>query len=133
MLHDTCNIACSSYKMPIAFKQLYLFKNGYLSTRTILGRRQSACVILSSTIISRSPACGVSLLLSQCSSGATVHWVGDTSLLSSIYYNHHPVLIKVADARCIRAYAVGTAQIPFIDKKGRTLFNTIHNDTCMPT
>lgn len=60
-------------------------------------------------------------------SGATIHCVGDLSLLTSVYYKHHPVMVKVADNRCIRAHAVGTAQIPFTDSKGKTQLITLHN------
>ena len=41
-------------------------------------------------------------------SGATVHCVNDFSLLTSVYTDHDPVHIKVADKRVIRASAVGT-------------------------
>ena len=42
-------------------------------------------------------------------SGATIHCVGDRSLLTHVYSNHAPVNIRVADNRVVTAHAVGSA------------------------
>ena len=60
-------------------------------------------------------------------SGASVHCVSDPSLLTSVYYKHHPVLIKVADNRTLRAHAVGTAILPLLDQHDKTHHVTLHN------
>ena len=60
-------------------------------------------------------------------SGASVHCVSDPSLLASVYYKHHPVLIKVADNRTLQAHAVGTAILPLVDQHHKTHNITLHN------
>ena len=60
-------------------------------------------------------------------SGASVHCVSDPSLLTSVYYKHPPVLIKVADNRTLHAHAVGTAVLPLLDNRGKTHLVTLHN------
>ena len=60
-------------------------------------------------------------------SGASVHCTSDPSLLTSIYYKHPPVIIKVADNRTLRAQAVGTALLPLIDLHNKTHHVTLHN------
>ena len=60
-------------------------------------------------------------------SGATVHCVGDRSLLTSEYSDHAPVNIKVADNRVITAHAVGTALIRMRDSNGKYHEVTLHN------
>jgi len=60
-------------------------------------------------------------------SGASVHCVSDPSLLTSVYYKHPPVLIKVADNRTLRAHAVGTAILPLLDQHNKTHHLTLHN------
>jgi len=60
-------------------------------------------------------------------SGASVHCVSDPSLLTSVYYKHHPVLIKVADNRTLHAHAVGTAILSLVDQYNRTHTVTLHN------
>ena len=60
-------------------------------------------------------------------SGATVHCVGDRSLLTSEYSNHTPVNIKVADNRVITAHAVGTSLIRMRDSNGKYHEVTLHN------
>jgi len=56
-----------------------------------------------------------------------VHCVSDPSLLTSVYYKHHPVLIKVADNRTLQAHAVGTATLPLVDQHNKTHNITLHN------
>ena len=60
-------------------------------------------------------------------SGASVHCVSDHSLLTSVYYKHHPVLVKVADNRTLHAHAVGTAILPLVDQHNRTHSVTLLN------
>ena len=60
-------------------------------------------------------------------SGASVHCISDPSLLTSVYYKHPPVLIKVADNRTLHAHAVGTAILPLVDQHNRTHNITLHN------
>ena len=60
-------------------------------------------------------------------SGASVHCISDPSLMTSIYYKHPPVLIKVADNRTLHAHAVGTAILPLVDQHNRTHHVTLHN------
>ena len=60
-------------------------------------------------------------------SGATIHCVGDRSLLTHVYSHHAPVNIKVADNRVVTAHAVGSAVVKLIDKDGKTHDITIHN------
>lgn len=60
-------------------------------------------------------------------SGATIHCVGDRSLLTSEYPNHPPVRIKVADNRTIMSEAVGASVISMTDKHGRAHEITLHN------
>jgi len=60
-------------------------------------------------------------------SGASVHCVSDPSLLTSVYYKHPPVLIKVADNRTLQAHAVGTAVLPLLDQHRKTHNLTLHN------
>ena len=60
-------------------------------------------------------------------SGASVHCISDPSLLTSVYYKHPPVLIKVVDNRTLRAHAVGTAILPLVDRHDRTHHITLHN------
>ena len=52
-------------------------------------------------------------------SGATIHCVGDRSLLTHVYSHHAPVNIKVADNRVVTAHAVGSAVVKLIDKEAR--------------
>ena len=60
-------------------------------------------------------------------SGATVHCVNDFSLLTSVYTDHDPVRIKIADKRVLRAHAVGTAVTTLRDSRGRMHQVTLHN------
>ena len=60
-------------------------------------------------------------------SGASVHCVSNPSLLASVYYEHPPVVIKVADNRTLRAHAVGTSILPLVDDHGKTHLVTLHN------
>ena len=60
-------------------------------------------------------------------SGATVHCVNDFSLLTSVYTDHQPVTIRVADKRVLRAHAVGTVVTHLKDDKGRDHQITLHN------
>ena len=60
-------------------------------------------------------------------SGASVHCISDPSLLTSVYYKHPPVIIKVADNRTLRAHAVGTAILPLLDLHSKTHHVTLHN------
>ena len=60
-------------------------------------------------------------------SGASVHCVSDPSMLTSVYYKHPPVMIKVADNRTLHAHAVGTAILPLLDDHNRTHYITLHN------
>jgi len=60
-------------------------------------------------------------------SGASVHCVSDPSMLTSVYYKHPPVMIKVADNRTLHAHAVGTAILPLLDDHNRTHYITVHN------
>jgi len=60
-------------------------------------------------------------------SGASVHCISDPSLMTSIYYKHPPVVIKVADNRTLHAHAVGTAILPLVDQHNRTHHVTLHN------
>ena len=66
-------------------------------------------------------------------SGATIHCVGDPSLLTSIYYDHKSVGIKVTDNRVIYSHAVGTAVIPLEDKAGNTQDVVLHNVVYHPS
>ena len=66
-------------------------------------------------------------------SGATIHCVGDPSLLTSIYSDHKPVGIKVADNRVIYSHAVGTAVIPLVDDRGHTQEVVLHNVVYHPS
>ena len=66
-------------------------------------------------------------------SGATIHCIGDASLLTSIYSNHKPVGIKVADNRVLYSHAVGTAIIPLADNKGNTQDVVLHNVVYHPS
>ena len=65
-------------------------------------------------------------------SGASVHCVSDPSLLTFVYYKHHPVLIKVADNRTLQARAVGTAILPLVDQHYKTHNVTLHNGIYHP-
>ena len=56
-----------------------------------------------------------------------MHCISDPSLLTSVYYKHPPVLIKVADNRTLHAHAVGTAILPLVDQHNRTHHVTLHN------
>ena len=60
-------------------------------------------------------------------SGASVHCISDPSLLTSVYYKHPPVIIKVADNRTLHAHMVGTAILPLVDQHNRTHHITLHN------
>jgi len=60
-------------------------------------------------------------------SGASVHCVRDPSLLTSVYFKHHPVCITVVDNRTLHAHAVGTAILPLVDQHDRTHNVTLHN------
>ena len=66
-------------------------------------------------------------------SGATVHCVNDISMLTSVYTNHAPVHIRVADRRVIRAHAVGSAVTTLIDRKGHSHQVTLHNVVFHPS
>ena len=44
-------------------------------------------------------------------SGATLHCIGDKSLLTHTYKNHPPVKLKVADDRVLESHAVGTVDV----------------------
>ena len=66
-------------------------------------------------------------------SGATVHCVNDFSLLTSVYTDHDPVHIKVADKRVIRASAVGTAIVSMADNNGCKHQVTLHNVVYHPS
>jgi len=60
-------------------------------------------------------------------SGATVHCVGDSSMLTSVYTDHPPVNIKVADNRVITAAAVGTCETTMRNSQGQLHTITLHN------
>ena len=60
-------------------------------------------------------------------SGASVHCTSDPTLLTSVYYKHPPVLIKVADNRTLQAHAVGTAILSLLDQHHKTHHVTLHN------
>lgn len=66
-------------------------------------------------------------------SGATIHCVNDFSLLTSVYTDHDPVNIKVADKRTLRAHAVGTAIVNMTDRNGKTHQLTLHNVVYHPS
>jgi len=66
-------------------------------------------------------------------SGATVHCVNDFSLLTSVYTDNDPVLIKVADKRVLRASAVGTAVVKMTDTNGNEHDVTLHNVVYHPS
>ena len=44
-------------------------------------------------------------------SGATIHCVGDRSLLTHVYSDHPPVNIRVANGQIVTAHAVGSATV----------------------
>ena len=60
-------------------------------------------------------------------SGATVHCVSDINLMSSIYTDHKPVKVVVANKQTITSHAVGTAVIAATDTHGRTHQIVLHN------
>jgi len=60
-------------------------------------------------------------------SSASVHCTSDPTLLTSVYYKHPPVLIKVADNRTLQAHAVGTAILSLLDQHHKTHHVTLHN------
>ena len=66
-------------------------------------------------------------------SGASVHCIGDASMLTTIYDNHPPVHIKVADNRIVTAHAVGTAEVTMVDLQGRSHSITLHNVVYHPS
>ena len=53
--------------------------------------------------------------------------MNDFSLLTSVYTDHQPVTIRVADKRVLRAHAVGTVVTHLKDDKGRDHQITLHN------
>ena len=66
-------------------------------------------------------------------SGASVHCIGDASMLTTFYENHPPVHIKVADKRIVTAHAVGTAVVTMVDLQGRSHSITLHNVVYHPS
>ena len=60
-------------------------------------------------------------------SGASIHCVSDLAMLTSVYYKHPPVMIKVADNRTLSAQAVGTAILPLLDDHNKIHHLTLHN------
>ena len=66
-------------------------------------------------------------------SGASVHCIGDASMLTTVYDNHPPVHIKVADNRIVTAHAVGTAVVTMVDLQGRSHSITLHNVVYHPS
>ena len=66
-------------------------------------------------------------------SGATIHCVGDLSLLTHIYTNQPPVHIRVANGQVVTAHAVGSAMVKLIDSKGRKHEITLHNVVFHPS
>jgi hypothetical protein len=88
---------------------------------------QSACPVCVPAKVTKPPRKRRSTYSWVVDSGATIHCVNDFSLLTSVYADHDPINIKVADKRTLRAHAIGTAVVNMIDDKGKTHQITLHN------
>ena len=59
-------------------------------------------------------------------SGATIHCVGDPSLLTHVYSDQPPVRIRVANGHVLTAHAVGSATVKLADANGSKHEITLH-------
>jgi hypothetical protein len=66
-------------------------------------------------------------------SGATIHCVGDRSLLTQVYTDQPPVRIRVANGQMVTAHAVGSATVKLVDDKGKKHEITLHNVVFHPS
>ena len=66
-------------------------------------------------------------------SGASVHCIGDPSMLTTVYDKHPPVHIKVANNQIVTAHAVGTAVVTMVDTQGKSHSITLHNVVYHPS
>ena len=66
-------------------------------------------------------------------SGATIHCVGDPSLLTHVYSDQPPVRIRVANGHVLTAHAVGSATVKLADANGSKHEITLHNVVFHPS
>ena len=66
-------------------------------------------------------------------SGASVHCINDKSLFETVYEDHPPVDITVANKQKLTALAVGTVRINLTSNKGETRDYILHNVVYHPS